>query len=42
MKVAVSPSAFSKICLSGEMIFPIMFTGEAGVISPGLPMGVGP
>ena len=30
------------IDLSGEIIFPTTFTGEYGLISPFLPIGVGP
>jgi hypothetical protein len=40
--MARSPSAEFRIDLSGEIIFPRIFTGEAGVISPRLPIGVGP
>ena len=28
--------------LSGEIILPSILTGDAGVISPGFPIGVGP
>ncbi len=41
-KVARSLSISFRIVLSGETIFPITLTGDAGVISPGLPIGVGP
>ena len=42
LKVAVAPSAFCKMDLSGEIIFPMILTGDAGVISPDFPIGVGP
>ena len=39
---AVFPSASSRTDLFGDIILPRTFTGEAGVISPGFPIGVGP
>ena len=42
LKLADFPSTSNKRDLSGERIFPIILTGEAGVISPFLPIGVGP
>ena len=40
--MAFLPFRCSKIFFLGEMILPITFTGDAGVISPGLPIGVEP
>jgi len=40
--VALLPSTLFRIDLSGEIILPSIFTEDAGVISPGFPIGVGP
>jgi hypothetical protein len=40
--VALLPSALFRRDLSGDIILPSTFTGDAGVISPGFPIGVEP